>query len=279
MDTFKDIKLLVFDLDGTLYQDEYFVETYLTYLFKEDAAKWIQEAHRILNDQHAVKVGHFFNKEMKAGVCHRSGEVTGHYDWDGKDIKLAEDISAQNGMHYIGDAWGVIGAIADYMGIPDNDRSNAFNSVRRDMILGNNAIKSHGGLAAAIRGLTSIPYKILMSNSPEEAAVDFVPKLGLDNLFDTIIFGGNKPAGLTSFLKSFMDEKGIKPEQVLSIGDNAWNDLYPVKYMGGRTIWISPYESKDEQVWDMRLRTLDELENLLITLNNRKSTKLSHNGV
>ena len=94
--------------------------------------------------------------------------------------------------------------------------------------------------------------------------MEFVAKLGLENAFDKVVYGGNKPVGLVDYLQQYMKENGISPEQIASIGDNAWNELYPIKRMGGRTIMISPYETHDEEVWDLRLRTLDELEAFLL---------------
>lgn len=266
MDWTKDIRLMIFDLDGTLYQDENFIGPYLTYLFREEADAWREEADRILNGRHPLKIGHFFSRSLKSGVRHEGGTFTGRYDWDGNEADVdADGIRLPEGdAHYVGDAWGVLGALAGYNEVPADVRSRAFLSVRADMIERLNSVTPRAGLVSAIRGLTTVPHKLLMTNSPEEAALNFVAKLGLENVFDQVIFGGNKPDGLTEFLPRYMEEHGISPSQVVSIGDHAWNDLYPVKRLGGRTVWISPYESHDEEQWDLRLRTLDELEDFLL---------------
>jgi FMN phosphatase YigB (HAD superfamily) len=273
----KDIQVLVLDMDGTLYQDENFIRPYLTYLFQDhnshtDVSIWHREAESILNGQHALKIGHFFSKSFKSGLQHRNGEIIGLYDWEGRNVEKPADTSLDSihDIQYIGDAWGVLGAIAENADVPASVRTQAFMSVRSDMISKLNSVKSHSGVIAAIRGLKSIRHKLLMTNSPEEAAKDFVRELGLENAFDAIIYGGNKPGGLSEYLQQYMNEHGISPTQIASIGDNAWNDLYPVKRMGGRTIWISPYETHDEEIWDMRLRTLDELEAILLKFENGK---------
>ncbi|WP_235946810.1 HAD family hydrolase [Paenibacillus glycinis] len=268
----KEIRVLVFDLDGTLYQDENFIRPYLTYLFQDGdesvVSRWQTETERILKGEHPVKVGHFFSKAHKSGVRHKDGQPLSLYDWEGMDVEHPiESLRHSEGeMHYIGDSWGVLGAIAELVGIPPAVRSQAFLSVRRDMIGNLNSITPHEGVNAAIRGLKSIRHKLLMTNSPEEAAVGFVAKLGLENAFDTVVYGGNKPDGLIEYLRRYMNENGIAPGQIASIGDNAWNELYPIKRMGGRTVLVSRYETHDEEAWDLRIRTLDELAAFLLQL-------------
>ncbi|WP_019635463.1 HAD family hydrolase [Paenibacillus fonticola] len=273
MEWTNNIQVLVLDMDGTLYQDESFIEPYISYLFQghggnSDVSMWQREAELILSGKHALKIGHFFSRSLKSGVEYRNGEIARLYNWEGKNLERSAASSPNifQDIQYIGDAWGVVGAIADYADIPASVRRQAFMSIRRDMISTLNCVKPHDGVAAALRGLKSVRHKLLMTNSPEEAALDFVSRLGLDDAFDTIIYGGNKPQGLADYLQEYMNRHGISPDQVVSIGDNAWNDLYPVKKLGGRTIWISPYETYDEEKWDLRLRTLDELADFLLKL-------------
>lgn len=275
MEWMKDIRVLVFDLDGTLYQDENFIRPYLTYLFQDDndasvVTKWQSEAERILKNEHPIKLGHFFSKAHKSGVRHKDGQFIELYNWEGRSLEHPGDgLRHSNGdIQYIGDPWGVLGAIAEVVDVPLALRSQAFLNVRRDMIDNLDSLTPHDGLNAAIRGLKSIRHKLLMTNSPEEAAQDFVAKLGLENAFNKIIYGGNKPEGLIDYVQRYMGETGITPEQIVSIGDNAWNELYPIKRMGGRTVLISPYETHDEEVWDLRIRTLDELAAFLLEFEN-----------
>lgn len=270
MEWLKDIKLLVLDLDGTLYQDEQFVQTYVTSLFGSDAEgevvnQWNQVAVQILQDQHPLKLGHFYHKTLNCGVLHREGQAVGLYDWMGQRVYHPNEVTLEDSaeLHYIGDAWGVVGAIAGQARIPEERRGEAFMAVRKQMIEGSHPIQGHAGVNTVLRDMKHVPHKLLISNSSQEAAVDFVTRLELGALFDEIILGGDKPYGLARVVEAYMEKHAIRPEQVLSIGDNAWNDLYPVRKLGGRTVWISPYESHDEQQWDVRLRTLDELEQLL----------------
>lgn len=270
MEWIKDIKMIVFDLDGTLYQDDSFIKPYLTYLFPGEsnaaaASMWHSEAERILKGQHAIKVGHFFSQSCKSGIRHQKGEIVGFYDWNGRNVQSVTDSLqlSNDDMQYIGDPWGVVGTIAAYADVPSELRSQAFMNVRRDMINSLNAVTGHDGVNAAIRKLPT-NHKLLMTNSPQEAALELVAKLGLEGAFDKVVYGGKKPLGLVHYLQNYMKESGISSKQILSIGDNAWNELYPVKRIGGRTVMVSPYDTYDEEVWDLRLHTLDELEAFLL---------------
>lgn len=279
MEWLKDIKVLVLDLDGTLYQDMQFFNPYLKYLFEgadDEAQKWCLEAKSILNGNHTLKMGHFFSPQHNSGFRHTSGLVTSAYSWKSADAgkeRVVEDsrqAPASEEAMYIGDAWSVVGAISAYANVPAAKRTEAFTAVRRDML---KKVDAHSGIKSAICGLTSIDHKLLMSNSSEETAKDFVALLDLEDAFDCIIYGGEKPKGLSEYLEKLMAAENIRPEEILSIGDHAWNELYPVKRIGGRTAWISPYESWDEEAWDLRLRTVDELEQLLRKLQEERSNE------
>lgn len=50
-----------------------------------------------------------------------------------------------------------------------------------------------------------------------------------------------------------------RPQAVVSIGDNAFNDLMPVAELGGRTVWMNPYPNIRRPHCDVELRTLQEL--------------------
>jgi FMN phosphatase YigB (HAD superfamily) len=89
--------------------------------------------------------------------------------------------------------------------------------------------------------------------------------MGIGHLFGDVAYGANKPAGLQSYIASLLAQ-GYLPHEILSIGDNPWNDLHPVKKLGGRTCFISPYPSSDPEVWDLRLHRLEELAQLMRAL-------------
>lgn len=147
-------------------------------------------------------------------------------------------------------------------GIDEAKRQEAFQQVRKEMLQGSSSFERHTGLYEAIRQLSVVQSKLLLTNSPENTGREFIAALGASVLFSDIIYGAGKPVGMEQFMSELMKREGLRPEQILSIGDHAWNDLYPVRKLGGRTAWISAYPSSDPSPWDVRLTTLDELASL-----------------
>jgi FMN phosphatase YigB (HAD superfamily) len=277
MEWMQDIKVVIFDLDGTLYQDESFVERYLNILF--DGSEWegelarIQrEAAAILRNEHPLRIGFFYNPLQEHILQHDGQYATGALSWEGQEIDahaFASLYGQKQGFvrehMYVGDAWSVVNVIAHHYRIPESKRKEAFLQVRKEMLESAKGIIAQEAVRKAIRGLRC--RKVLMTNSPLETARDFIKYLGVEELFDDIRYEGNKPWGLPDYVNELVEQEKFEPAQMLSIGDHAWNDLYPVHRLGGHTVWISPYQSQDPSLWDVHLKSLDQLAELLVSLN------------
>ena len=80
----------------------------------------------------------------------------------------------------------------------------------------------------------------LASNSPKEACVPLLEKLGLGDAFDAIRPGAHKPVGLLPIIDELMMRFSIPAGRVLSIGDHYVNDIAPAREAGYRTAYITP---------------------------------------
>lgn len=78
------------------------------------------------------------------------------------------------------------------------------------------------------------------SNSPEQAALPLLDKLGLRDSFDTVRHSTGKPAGLLPLADELIDQYGLNPRLVMSIGDHYVNDIAPALERGWITAHISP---------------------------------------
>lgn len=279
MNWIKDIQVIIFDLDGTLYQDHSFMYRYLNYMvdggphepYKADI---LQDLSNILQGQHSCKIGNFYYVPNKLCFHHDNEKVTAAYTWQGEqsqdwDYTNTELLASMEDVIYVGDSWSVLHVLAQFYGISKEKRQEAFMAVRRDMIGESHAIQKHEQVIRLVRELGTKYRKILMTNSQKEAAEGFVSFLGLENAFDEITFGGEKPYGLEGRIKQLVQEENIAPHQIVSIGDHAWNDLYPVRRSGGRTVFISPYRSYDTNKWDLQLTSMDELAQFIESLQQR----------
>lgn len=277
MDWLHEIEVVLFDLDGTLYQDGTFYKRYLELLFKEgnyaaSLEEMLEEMDRLLEGRHTSSIGDWYHPSTDTWsreTLENQLEVP-HQDWYGAEVKIEPSQLTNTPAIYAGDAWSLVSIFTVKYGIDEAKRQEAFQQVRKEMLQGSSSFERHTGLYEAIRQLSVVQSKLLLTNSPENTGREFIAALGASELFSDIIYGAGKPVGMEQFMSELMKREGLRPEQILSIGDHAWNDLYPVRKLGGRTAWISAYPSSDPSPWDVRLTTLDELASLLADIQHSK---------
>ncbi|WP_166242638.1 HAD family hydrolase [Paenibacillus turpanensis] len=273
-DWLQEIEAVLFDLDGTLYQDEQFYRKYIEYLLEGtewagEASHWQDEAERILSGAHPLRIGHFYSRAERLGLRHSQGAVQDAFSWEGDPGQSRLRHMAEHSLdevQYLGDAWSVVGAIASHIGVPEPRRRDAFYRIREDMATDQETFARCRDAAEAVRSLRGHVHLTLMTNSPGPTAIPFVERLGLADAFDQVVYGGGKPHGADQYAAALSAAAGISPQRILTIGDHSWNDLYPIKQLGGRCVWVSPYESADETPWDARLRSLEDLTQFLTLL-------------
>ncbi|SDW71821.1 HAD family hydrolase [Paenibacillus sp. CF384] len=271
------IKVVIFDMDGTLYQEDTYLDRYIRYLLEgtahegeTDAA--IQLGRAIRAGEHAIQFGHFYHKRDDVWLVREGTSFVRGNTWEG--TKVADEqalgygtVSAQvQHLVPIGDPWGIAAALNHRYKLPEQNLKAAFDRVRKEMVEeARYQFFCHTDLFRAIQELTAVEIKALMTNTHHISGIEFTSYMGIRHLFEEVVYDANKPNGLHLYMKTLL-EQGYQAHEILSIGDNPWNDLHPVKQLGGRTCLISPYPSSDREVWDLRLHHLDELEQLMRTI-------------
>lgn len=277
----KQLHTIIFDLDGTLYQDHTFTTRYLAHLirnteFEEQAEKIHQLAEQIFDGRHPLRLDDWYDAERDWIVEHDGERAVRARDWAGRPVDWAASGAAETytdaglwakeagarKLLYAGDAWSVVGILAARLKVPEPHRQAAFLRVREEMISPPHAIRKHERLHALLRRLPC--RAMLLTNTPGESAGAFATYLGLDGVFVYTGYGSGKPDGMAALIKRITQDEGLPASGILSIGDHAWNDLLPAKRSGCRTIAIAPYTSPDvAHPWDDRVTTLDELADVL----------------
>lgn len=262
-----DIKVVVFDLDGTLYQDYRFLGRYVQHLLKgtlseQEIEEQVKTAYAILEGNHAVRLGYFYNRENGHAYAHDNFIPTTAYSFE--SLLIPEEtgaISDDELFFFLGDPWCIAQMLADKYEVPISKRNEAFEAVRFEMLQQPYEIYGHAPLFDSIADLP-IEKKVLMTNTPGVTGPAFVEYLNIGSLFDAYLFDAKKPTGMQSIVKGFLDE-GYKPHEILSIGDNPFNDLAPVQQLGGRTCLISPYVHYGANDWDHCVKTVEDLARFL----------------
>ncbi|WP_100407407.1 HAD family hydrolase [Bacillus solitudinis] len=270
MNIFQDIKIAIFDMDGTLYQDYSFLERYLTYLFEDTLSHLklqtiIEEAYLILDGTHTIQFGHFVDKEKQITFKYDNDRMSNICSWaDNKQETFYEQTSIDiknDQIFYIGDPWCIAGFYIEKFQIEKKKCIDAFYKVRKEMLLSPYAITMFQPLVEAIKRMP-VERRVLMTNTPEISGREFVDYLGIGDLFEDFVFEARKPIGTQEYLVKLLEE-GYLPSQILSVGDNPWNDLYPVKQIGGKTCLITKYKHLGFMEADLCVETVEQLANLL----------------
>ena len=260
MNWLEELKVVIFDLDGTLYQDDAFLGRYLSYMLDDtlteaEIADLVMEAYDILDGSHSVPFGSFFDRQQHFIYEHEKFVPTASFTWDG--MKCEPPGADASSLLFIGDVWCVAHVYAEKYKLPTEKRASAFEKVRYEMIAQPYGIQRHSSLFESIEAM-DVERKIFMTNTPGATGPAFVHYLNIGSLFDEYVFDAKKPVGMEKVVKSLMEE-GYEPHEILSVGDNPFNDLAPVKKLGGRTCLISPYTHFGQHEWDGTVKTVDEL--------------------
>ncbi len=148
--------------------------------------------------------------------------------------------------------------IGKALGLLEGGRNEAvFRRTRRKME--QDGIQGCPELALAIRALARWHSVVLLSNSYQDTVKEFLKQLGMEHTFPLLCCSANKPADMICNLHRALPGAAARPQAVVSIGDNAFNDLMPVAELGGRTVWMNPYPNIRRPHCDVELRTLQEL--------------------
>lgn len=258
------IKTVIFDLDGTVYQNNHFHRDYIHFLLEgTDKASWEDIIVTYIDD---VYIG----KHLSMNCVYDSKEISAETPdefFSALEQSMLQRCNEVNDKVtvdgiYLGDAWAVVTLIGTTLGLLRHDRANEiYKRTRNKMSL--DGMSGNPRLRKAITKLNTKCKTVLLTNSYEETARDFISKLGFENVFETIVFSAGKPEHAVESVERYCTDLKIHPETFLAIGDNALNDLIPFHKLGCKTVWVNPFLNICEPVYDYSVKSLDELSELI----------------
>lgn len=255
-----EIETVVFDLDGTVYQNTVFHRDYLHFLVEGTPYECWQQ--RLVEFAEQVYGG----RRLQMNCFYRLRRLecrTPEDFFDGLEQCLCPPLTYREALPrqdilYLGDAWAVLILIGKSLGLLDGGRNeDVFRRTRRKME--QDGIVGCPALAEEIRRLARRRRVVLLSNSYRDTVEEFLRQLGMEDTFPTLCCSANKPADMIRTLYRAVPAAAENPRGMVSIGDNAFNDLMPVAELGGRTVWLNPYPHIRSPRCDVELRTLQEL--------------------
>lgn len=275
---FHSAKVIVFDLDGTLYEDthhfDYYAKLVEGLLPPPDQPEFAAQYQAALDGRHAVKIGRVYDAKRDLLLVQLDGEVLEAYRWDG--TPLTEDSIAElypepivldlMDMASIGDQWWIPPVIARHMGIPPERTYEMFEETRKWMMGPEFEMQPIPGLAEELTRLSRHMKLALLTNSPQPDSEAIIGKLGLSEVFSHKIFMGMKPIQSQDHIRKLAKMYDCSFAEMISIGDNWVNDIAPLRQLGCKTVFIDWFglgdaDSADAVVGSMR-EALDILRRL-----------------
>ncbi|MBB5323092.1 FMN phosphatase YigB (HAD superfamily) [Anoxybacillus tepidamans] len=270
------MKVIVFDLDGTLYEDthhfDYYAKRIEEKLREEKRTFFRKDYEAVLFGTHPLKIGSVYDAEEDLILLlDGDGFVHSVYEWNGNkwsdddvQTKYPERIAVDlDNMLSIGDLWWVPSALGRHYGLTNKETYAAFLETRTFMMSPHFTMERTAGLAELLTQLRQHLFLVLMTNSPRPDSEAILEKLGLSNVFHKKIFQAKKPVDTAKHLKTICLEVGVRYEEIMSIGDNWRNDIFPAKQLGCQTIYIDPHQIGTNESADVVVRNVGEWVNLL----------------
>lgn len=136
------------------------------------------------------------------------------------------------------DGYDAVRRAAERRGASIEQLSAAYLASRAQLATDAAPISAPEGLAAFLENADAL--RILVTNAPAIRMEEALEVLGLSGLFDRIIAGAGKPAGLKLVLEDLPADA-----RVLSIGDIWHNDLAPAHAAGHATALVGAFPAPD----------------------------------
>lgn len=262
----QDVRVILFDMDGTLYQDHTFHRDYLRYLLDgTEREAFTEEAIRLADEimtHGVVPMDRFYRVQptSRAGTWKQLAEYLRGCMIDEMPFEMCYR-DGLGELRFLADPWEVATMIAAALGTLEQNGEEAFLRVRKEME--DNALAPDPELRGVLEALKERYITVLLSNSPQQSAANFIDRLDFTGAFTFIAYDACKPYQLFESLHSCPGLEDVSDQTILSVGDHAFNEIVNVHLAGGKTIWMDPYNAQAEIPCTFRVKNIPQLMALL----------------
>ncbi|MFD1356459.1 HAD family hydrolase [Fictibacillus halophilus] len=249
-----EAKLLIFDLDGTLYEDTDHFDYYCR-LMQQRVAEDKRQAfwdtyENMKKGTHPVGIGKVYDikHDTSVTVDPMTLQVTKVTSFDGEDWpaeRIKQEYAGELVYDFerliaIGDGWWLPYATAMHFGLKQSDTWECYNATKEYMVTDQFNLTKTPGLKDSLIRLKEEKKLVLLSNSEKEDVKRLLNELELDGMFHALVTEGHKPLKTKEKMQTILDEFGVLPHEAVSIGDNFINEIAPALLMGLKAIYIQP---------------------------------------
>ncbi|WP_173916965.1 HAD family hydrolase [Halobacillus sp. Marseille-Q1614] len=250
----EDARSLIFDLDGTLYEDTDHFEFY-AHLLKQklpaDKQGLFQtDYEKVLQGLHPLTIGTAYDlrENVILTIDPYTNRAASVLNWEGEEwldqqvqIKYPDPVEFDfEHIIAIGDGWWLPYSVAVHYGVSLEDCHKCYMQTKDYMVSDQFSLTHTHGLREALEEWKKDKTLILLTNSEEYDVQNLLSELGLKNMFHETITSAKKPALTLSHFKRILEGYNLLPEQAVSIGDNFMNEIAPALITDMKGILIQP---------------------------------------
>lgn len=272
-------KVLVFDLDGTLYEDTHHFD-YQAARLKEKLPANKQDLFEkdylaAKKGEHPLIIGRIYDVKNDLILVQLDNIVKEAYQWNGNQLSQEEIAKLYQNkieldfekMLSVGDPWWISMSIAAHYGMEYKVSYQAFLETREYMMGPQFVMKPIQGFQAALQTVQEKKELVLLTNSPKPDSEAILQKLGLQDIFSLKIFNGEKPTKTVERFEQIKAHFQVSYEEIVSIGDNWINEIRPAKALGCSTIFIDAHGLGDETFADLVVKRMSDVIPYLVNAN------------
>ncbi|MFE8701378.1 HAD family hydrolase [Cytobacillus sp. FJAT-54145] len=265
------VKVIVFDLDGTLYEDthhfNYYADRLKEKLPTDKAMLFEQDYVDASHNHHTLRIGRVYDVEKDLILVQLDGVVQEVFKWDGRALSKVEieELYPQEIVFdfekilNIGDPWWIPVSIARHYGLSAEQAYYSFMETRKYMMGPEFEMEIITDFKETLEKVGTVRKLVLLTNSPEPDSSAIIKKLGFSEVFDLKIFDGKKPVETLAQFEKIKDHFGVRYDEILSIGDNWINEIRLAQSMGCSTIFIDPYQLGNVSSADLVVRSIKDV--------------------
>lgn len=248
----EEANLLIFDMDGTVYEDtahfDYYAAQLQLQLPAEKQEAFAAEYEKIKEGNHAVNVGMAYDVKRDAVITvdPMTLKAKSVNDWHGtkwsrKDI---EEIYPGT-LHFdfetliaIGDGWWLPQVAARHFGATTEQTFESYNHTKAFMVTDEFQLTKTPGLKDALIRLGDQKHVVLVTNSDQDDVNRLLKELDLEGIFEEIVPSAQKPLKSKEHLQALLEKYETEPDKTVSFGDNFINEIAPSLKLDIKTVYI-----------------------------------------
>ncbi len=251
---FLNAQVFVFDLDGTLYEGtdhfDYYAERLLLDVSSENKAAFRADYEKMKAGEHPVKIGKAYDVERDTILTLDpfTLKVVKAEAWDGEEWSEDQKNEVYSGqlsfdfetMIAIGDGWWLPFVAAKHYGV--QKCYPRYVETKEYMVTEQFQLEQIAGVRQGLETLKQSKKIVLVTNSDIDDVGRLLKELDLDGIFQHIVTSAKKPSRTEEIFKQIIEQYEVKPEEVVSVGDNFINEIAPALQMGMKAIYIDPLQ-------------------------------------